>query len=247
MISVGCSVMPNSKRSPSGFRAAFSLPDSGEQSHDDQHPSGSIAVGVRDRICCLRRPVPGKGRRQSHRRAQRAHRDGDLAAYGFNGPHHTGHDQRDRIPRRGNGDGRCQGGSVVVVNSTTITAIVPARPAGAADVVVTNPGGLAGALAAAFIYSLEEPVTVTPGTDAVDAGGQLSVSWTAPGARAGDWIALFPVGGSYDDDWWGAYGWRDVRHAYGHCADAAGAVRVPLPVGRHVYRRLASSSAVTVR
>ena len=92
---------------------------------------------------------------------------------------------------------------VIVVNSTTITAIVPARPAGAADVVVTNPGGLAGALAAAFIYSLEEPVTVTPGTDAVDAGGQLSVSWTAPGARAGDWIALFPVGGSYDDDWWG--------------------------------------------
>jgi hypothetical protein len=27
------------------------------------------------------------------------------------------------------------------------------------------------------------------------------VSWTAPAARPGDWLALFKVGGSYDD-WW---------------------------------------------
>jgi IPT/TIG domain len=135
---------------------------------------------------------------------------------------------------------------VVIVNSTTITAIVPARPAGAADVVVTNPGGLSGALAAAFIYSLEEPVMVTPGIEAVDAGGQLSVSWTAPGAGAGDWIALFPVGGSYDDDWWGE-------------TDGAtsGTLTVIAPTrpGQYEFRYLlggsfndlARSSAVTVR
>jgi hypothetical protein len=92
--------------------------------------------------------------------------------------------------------------SVKVVNSTTITAIAPAHAAGPADVVVINPGGSAGTLAAAFTYAFEEPFTVTPGIDAVDAGGQLSVSWTAPGAHPHDWLALFPVGGSYDDDWW---------------------------------------------
>jgi hypothetical protein len=44
---------------------------------------------------------------------------------------------------------------------------------------------------------------VTPSTDAVDAGGRMSVSWTARGARPNDWVALFKVGGSYDDDWSG--------------------------------------------
>ena len=93
--------------------------------------------------------------------------------------------------------------SVTAFNSTTITAIAPAHAAGPVDVVVTNPSGLAGTLTAAFTYSFEEPFTVTPSTDAVDAGGRMSVSWTAPGARPNDWLALFKVGGSYDDDWWG--------------------------------------------
>ena len=96
--------------------------------------------------------------------------------------------------------------SVTVVNSTTITAIAPARAAGPVDVVVTNPGGSGGTLTAAFTYSSEDPFTVTASTDAVDAGGQMSVSWTAPGARPGDWLALFRVGGIYDDDWWGGTG-----------------------------------------
>jgi uncharacterized protein (TIGR03437 family) len=95
------------------------------------------------------------------------------------------------------------GASVTVVTSTMITAIVPAHTAGPADVVVTNPGGSMGMLTAAFTYSFEEPFTVTPSTDTVDAGGQLSVSWTAPAARAGDWLALFRVGPNYEDDWWG--------------------------------------------
>jgi len=91
---------------------------------------------------------------------------------------------------------------VTVVNSATITAIAPAHAAGPADVVVTNPGGLGGTLTAAFTYSVEGPFTVTPSTDVVDAGGGMSVSWTAPTARSGDWIALFKVGQRYDDDWY---------------------------------------------
>ena len=48
--------------------------------------------------------------------------------------------------------------NVIVVNSTTITAIVPAaHAAGPADVVVTNPSGSSGTLTAAFTYSFEEP------------------------------------------------------------------------------------------
>ena len=31
----------------------------------------------------------------------------------------------------------------------------------------------------------------------------MTVSWTAPGGRSGDWIAVFRVAGSYDDDWYG--------------------------------------------
>jgi hypothetical protein len=93
--------------------------------------------------------------------------------------------------------------SVIVVDSTTITAIAPAHAAEPADVVVTNPGGAAGTLTGAFTYSVEGPFTLTPSTEAVDAGGDMSVSWTAPSARAGDWIAIFKVGRSYEDDWYG--------------------------------------------
>ena len=93
--------------------------------------------------------------------------------------------------------------SVTVVNSTTITAVIPAHSAGQADVVVINPSGSAATLSAGFTYSFDEPFALTPSTHEVDAGSQMSVSWTAPGAQAGDWIAVVPVGGSYDDDWWG--------------------------------------------
>ena len=94
--------------------------------------------------------------------------------------------------------------NVTVVNSTTITAIAPAHAAGAVDVVVTNPSGSGGMLTAAFTYSFEEPFMVTPSTDLVDAGGRMSVSWSAPAAQPRDWITLSRVGQSYDDnDWYG--------------------------------------------
>ena len=92
---------------------------------------------------------------------------------------------------------------VTVVNSTTITAIVPARAAGCADVVVTNPGGSGATLPAAFTYSFDEPFTLVASTNVIDAGGQMSVSWIAPAGRAGDWVAVFRVGRSYEDDWYG--------------------------------------------
>jgi len=136
--------------------------------------------------------------------------------------------------------------SVTVVNSTTITAIAPAHLAGPADVVVTNPSGSGGTLTAAFTYSFEEPITVTPSTDAVDAGGRMSVSWTAPGGQPRDWLALFSVEGSYDDDWWG-----DTHGA----TSGTRTLTAPTRPGQYEFRylfdggflELARSSPVTVR
>ena len=92
--------------------------------------------------------------------------------------------------------------SVIVVNSTTITAIAPAHAAGPVDVIVTNPGGSAATLTAAFMYSFEEPFTVTPSTNVVDAGGRAECELDSPGSSNRRLVAL-QVGGSYDDDWWG--------------------------------------------
>ena len=136
--------------------------------------------------------------------------------------------------------------SVTVVNSTTITAIVPAHAAGRADVVVTSPGGLGGTLPAAFTYSFDGPFTLTPSLNVVDAGGDMSVSWTAPAGRAGDWIAVFRVGASYEDEW---YGLTKGATSGSHTLTA------PARPGQYEFRYLvddryfdvARSSPVTVR
>jgi uncharacterized protein (TIGR03437 family) len=138
---------------------------------------------------------------------------------------------------------------VTVVNSTTITAVAPAHAAGPADVVVTNPGGAAGTLTAAFTYVLDGPFTVKASTDVVDAGGEMTVSWSAPSALASDWIALFKVGrSSFDDDWYG-----------GTSGATSGTLTVTAPTrpGQYEFRylfddgffdtALARSSPVTVR
>jgi hypothetical protein len=127
--------------------------------------------------------------------------------------------------------------SVTVVNSTMITAIALAHAAGPADVVVTNPGGSSATLTAAFTYAFEEPFTVTPSADVVDAGGRMSVSWTAPGARAGDWLALFRVGDSYDDDWW--------DYTNGATAGTL-TVTAPMRPGQYEFRYLSGGSSVDV-
>ena len=136
---------------------------------------------------------------------------------------------------------------VIALTSTTIRVIFPAAPAaGPADVVVTNPNGLGGTLTAAFTYSFEEPYTVTPSTDAVDAGGRMSVSWTAPRPQPGDWLAIVRVGGSYDDDWWG-----DTNGETSGTQTLTAPTRPGLYEFRYLigleYRDLARSSPVTVR
>jgi hypothetical protein len=125
---------------------------------------------------------------------------------------------------------------VTVVNSTLITAIAPARAAGPADVVVTNPGGAASTLVGAFTYSLEA-FTLTPSTDLVNAGGEMSVSWTATGARAGDWIALYKVGRNYEDDWYGL--------TNGEAAGTRTLVAPTLP-GEYEFRYLAGDTFLEV-
>ena len=90
----------------------------------------------------------------------------------------------------------------VIVQSTKITATAPAHAGGIVNVVVTNPGGASGELDGGFIYAAE-PFTVTPSVNSVAAEGQMSVSWTAPQGGMEHWIALFPVGGPYSDDWYG--------------------------------------------
>lgn len=135
---------------------------------------------------------------------------------------------------------------VAVVNDTTITATAPGGAVGPVDVVVTNLSGSSGTLAAAFTYSFEEPFTVTSSTDSVAAGGAMSVSWTAPGADPGDWIAIFKVGGGYEDDWWG-----DTNGATSGTITAT----APTRPGQYEFRYLldgdfvdaARSSPVTVR
>jgi hypothetical protein len=75
----------------------------------------------------------------------------------------------------------------------------------------------------------------------------MSVSWTAPAGRVGDWIAVFRVGGSYDDDWW-----NDTNGA----SSGTHTLTAPTQPGQYEFRYLvdprgfvdvARSSPVTVR
>ena len=72
------------------------------------------------------------------------------------------------------------------------------------------------------------------------------MSWTAPGARAGDWLAVVKVGGNYDDDWWGSTG---------GATSGSRTLNAPTRPGQYEFRYLvddsfvdiARSSPVTVR
>ena len=76
--------------------------------------------------------------------------------------------------------------------STDISALIPERPVGSVDVVVTNPGGQRGTLTAGFTYAA---VTITASATVAAPGAQLSVSWVAPPGRpVWDWVGLFKVG-----------------------------------------------------
>ncbi|WP_353063325.1 IPT/TIG domain-containing protein [Tunturibacter psychrotolerans] len=75
--------------------------------------------------------------------------------------------------------GSTAGTSVVVVNSTTITATAPAASAGAATVTVTNSGGQSGSLASAFTYIAPPTVTsVSPNGGPLAGGTAVTITGT---------------------------------------------------------------------
>ena len=86
--------------------------------------------------------------------------------------------------------------SATVQSSTTILARPPAHDAGTVDAVVTNPGGQSGRLTGAFTYVANQDYTLTASPNTVTAGGQLSVSWTAPIGTPTDGIILRRLGDS---------------------------------------------------
>lgn len=68
--------------------------------------------------------------------------------------------------------------NVVFVSTTSLTAVTPARPAGAAAVVVTNPGGLVSTGAASFNYTIPVPVisTLTPVSGTIAGGTAITIT-----------------------------------------------------------------------
>ena len=85
----------------------------------------------------------------------------------------------------------------------TVAGTIPPNPGGPVDVVVTNPDGRSAMRTGGFTYLT---VSLTVSANAVRPGEPLSVSWAAPGRRAGsDWIGLFGVGvpsESYEEGLW---------------------------------------------
>jgi len=119
---------------------------------------------------------------------------------------------------------------------TVITATVPIHATGVVDVVVTNPRGQSVTRSAAYTYAF---VSIAGSPGVVAAGGQLSVSWTAPSGRTnGDWVALFKVG---DPDT--AYRW------WAYTEDAASGtltLAAPAEPGQYEFRYLANYDFIAV-
>ncbi len=90
-----------------------------------------------------------------------------------------------------------------ITDGLTLRAVAPAHTPGTVDVVVTNPGGESAKLVGGYTF---EVVTLSVSSTLVRPGGQLTVTWDAPGKRSNlDWIALFKVGDpstSYEEGRW---------------------------------------------
>lgn len=133
--------------------------------------------------------------------------------------------------------------TIFSTNNNLITAEAPAHPAGTADVVVTNPGGESARLPGGYSY---EFVSVTASPSVVRAGGQLTMSWVAPGGRncsgGGDWVAIYKVG---DPDITGAAnGHSDLW--YDHLCGATSGTFVlsaPMQPGQYEFRYMVSDAA----
>jgi hypothetical protein len=97
-----------------------------------------------------------------------------------------------------------------VVTSTRISATVPTLPAAIVDIVVINPDGQRGTLAAAFsieiVPSDSQTVSLTVNPRIVAPGGDLSVDWAVSvNHSSADWIGFFGIGvpsTSYQDGYW---------------------------------------------
>ena len=86
-----------------------------------------------------------------------------------------------------------------VVTSTRISATVPTLPAATVDIVVINPDGQQGTLAAAFSIEIapsdSRTVSLTASPRIVAPGGDLSVDWAVSvNHSSSDWIGFFGIG-----------------------------------------------------
>ena len=97
-----------------------------------------------------------------------------------------------------------------VVASTRISATVPLLPAATVDIVVINPDGQRGTLAAAFsietIPSDSRTVSLAANPRIVAPGGDLSVDWAVSVMNSSsDWIGFFGIAvpsTGYQDGYW---------------------------------------------
>ena len=117
------------------------------------------------------------------------------------------------------------------LSATTIAVTAPTHEPGAADVVVTNPGGSAVTVASAFRFV---EVSLTAGPGSVTAGDPLTVNWSD--ASSGDWIFLYKVGDSDE-----SYGWV--------VGTGAGTRTLPAPLvpGQYEFRYMHSYNSSVCR
>jgi hypothetical protein len=133
---------------------------------------------------------------------------------------------------------------VIGVTASVITVRTPAHPAGAADILVTNPDGQIARLSSGYRYG---GFSVTARPTVVTTGGELTVSFVAPEGRnclgGGDWIAIYKVG---DPDNTGASnGHSDLW--YDHLCGAASGSRTlvaPDQPGDYEFRYMVDDTSV---
>jgi hypothetical protein len=86
---------------------------------------------------------------------------------------------------------------VTGLTSTLITARTPIHDPGAADVVVSNPGGESASLKGGYTFAV---IALSAIPSRVTAGEDLTLDWVGPTGRScnggGDWIAIYPMGAS---------------------------------------------------